>query len=253
MRGPGLPLFLHAKASSLQKGHINLLEGEGESAVRRKRRWWIWVVLALAGLTALLLVITEVNVRPIILSMAESRVRAIALDAINTAIQQNLQDVSYENLVQPFVDAEGRVTMLKANTIAMNELATSTALTAQQYIADIEMQPIRVSLGSASGNPLLAGRGPSMLVKVVPAGSVSSEFLTEFTSAGINQTRHRIYMQLSATVRIVIPTGAKLVEVLSLAPIAETVIVGNVPDSFVNVEEVDDMLNLIPDSPKELN
>lgn len=92
-----------------------------------------------------------------------------------------------------------------------------------------------------------------MLVKVVPAGSVSSEFLTEFTSAGINQTRHRIYMQLSATVRIVIPTGAKLVEVLSLAPIAETVIVGNVPDSFVNVEEVDDMLNLIPDSPKELN
>ena len=60
-------------------------------------------------------------------------------------------------------------------------------------------------------------------------------------------------MQLSATVRIVIPTGAKLVEVLSLAPIAETVIVGNVPDSFVNVEEVDDMLNLIPDSPKELN
>lgn len=101
----------------------------------------------------------------------------------------------------------------------MNELATSTALTAQQYIADIEMQPIRVSLGSASGNPLLAGRGPSMLVKVVPAGSVSSEFLTEFTSAGINQTRHRIYMQLSATVRIVIPTAQSWWRCSALLPL----------------------------------
>lgn len=92
-----------------------------------------------------------------------------------------------------------------------------------------------------------------MLVKVVPAGSVSSEFLTEFVSAGINQTRHRIYMRLSARVRIVIPTGARDVEVLSFAPIAETVIIGRVPDSFVNVEEVDDMLNLIPDSPDDLS
>lgn len=198
-------------------------------------------------LTVVVFVFSELALRPVVLAMAEARVRAIALEAINTAVAQNLSSASYDELVQSSVDPQGRVTALKANTLAMNALSTATALTAQQYISDIDLQPIRVSIGSALGNPLLSGRGPSVLTKIVPAGSVSSQFMTEFSSAGINQTRHRIYMKLSATVRIVIPTGAKPVEVSALVPVVETVIVGVVPDSFVNVEEVDDMLNLIPD------
>lgn len=214
---------------------------------RTKKAKWLWGFGAVLLLFAFFAVLTERNVRPVLLSMAEARVRAIALSAINTAVQQSIQDVQYEQLVQPYLDAQGEVTMLKANSAAMNRLATATALAAQQCIADIELQPIRLSLGSVTGNALLAGRGPSVLVRVVPVGSVASEYLTEFASAGINQTRHRIYMRLSARVRIVIPTGAKEVEVITLAPISETIIVGRVPESFVNVERVDDMLNLIPD------
>lgn len=220
-------------------------------AERTKKRRWPWALLIFLGAClAAAYFVTERNVRPIVLSMAEARVRAIALDAISGAVQQNLADIRYEDLVQPSVDEQGNVTMLKANIVAMNRLATAVSLSAQRYIQDMELQPVRISLGTATGNPLLAGRGPTMLARVVPAGSVSTEFLTEFTSAGINQTRHRIYMRLTAAMNIVIPTGSSQVEVSSLAPIAETVIVGSVPDSFVNVEEVDDMLNLIPDETK---
>lgn len=212
-----------------------------------KRKKWIILTCIIAAISlAFVLIITETNIRPIILSMAEARVRAIALDAINTAIQQNMQAVTYDQLVQMTLSQTGQITSLTANTVAMNALATSTALSAQQYIADIEMQPVRISLGSASGYPLFAGRGPTMLVHVEPAGSVSSEFFTELMSAGINQTRHRIYMKMSATVRIVIPTGAKLVEVQTMVPIAETVIVGEVPNAFVNVQDIGDALNLFP-------
>lgn len=200
----------------------------------------------LALVLALAVWITEANIRPIILSMAEARVRAIAMDAINQSIYQNMQGVSYDELVTATLNNAGQVTMLSANTMAMNDLSTATALSAQQRITDMQMQPVRISLGSATGFPLFAGKGPSMVVNVEPAGSVSSEFFTEFTAAGINQSRHRIYMQLSATVRIVIPTGAKLVQVNTMVPIAETVIVGEVPDSFIHVPSMSDALNLVP-------
>ena len=179
----------------------------------------------------------ERNLRPIVLSTAESRVRAIALDAVNSAIARNFSR-----------DSEGRVTSLSADAVGMNRLSTQIALTAQQYIADIGDQSLRISIGSLTGNPLLAGRGPEMLVKVIPVGAVSSEFITEFQSAGINQTRHKVYIRIRAVMRIVIPTGARKVEVTAQAPVAETVIVGQAPQSYVNVESRDDLLNLLPDA-----
>jgi sporulation protein YunB len=207
----------------------------------------VTLCLTLAIIIVVICVVTEVNLRPIILNTAESRVRAIALDAVNSAIARNLSDVSYDELITVARDGQGHVTLLQANTVNMNRISTQTALTAQQYIADIEQQSIRISLGSATGNPLLAGRGPEMLVKVVPVGSVASEFITEFQTAGINQTRHKVYIRIKALMRIVIPTGAKQVEVISQVPVAETVIVGQVPQSYVNVESTEDMLNLLPE------
>ena len=111
------------------------------------------VVLALGAATA---VVTEVNLRPIILNTAESRVRAIALDAVNSAIARNLSAITYEDLIRVDTDGQGRVTLLQANTVNMNRISTQTALTAQQYIADIADQSIRISIGSATGSPLLA-------------------------------------------------------------------------------------------------
>lgn len=204
-------------------------------------------VVALAALLAALLALTGSNLRPIILNTAESRVRAIALDAVNSAIARNFGGVEYADLVTVRCDDAGRVTLLQANTVGMNRLSTQTALTAQQYIADIGEQSLRISVGSATGNPLLAGRGPELLVKVIPVGSVRTEFVTEFQSAGINQTRHKIYIRVHAAMRVVIPAGAKLVEVSTQVPVAETVIVGQVPQSYVNVESEEDMLNLLPE------
>ena len=173
--------------------------------------------------------------------------RAVALDAVNSAIAMNLSDVHYEDLVTVERDNDGHVVLLQANTINMNRISTQTALTAQQYIADIGQQPIRISVGSALGHALLAGRGPEILVNVIPVGAVGTDFITEFQSTGINQSRHKVYIRIRASMRIVIPTGAKEVEVVSQLPVAETVIVGSVPNSYVNVESTEDMLNLLPE------
>lgn len=215
----------------------------------QKRRWSIAVLLFASFVVCVALIgfAVEHNLKPIILNTAESRVRAVALDAVNAAIAVNLSDVHYDELVTVERDRDGRVVLLQANTINMNRISTQTALTAQQYIADIGQQPIRINLGSAAGNAMLAGRGPEILVNVIPVGAVGTEFITEFQSTGINQTRHKVYIRIRAMMRIVIPAGAKEVEVISQLPVAETVIVGSVPQSYVNVESKEDMLNLLPE------
>ena len=82
-----------------------------------------------------------------------------------------------------------------------------------------------------------------MHVRIVPVSAVSAVFSTEFESAGINQTRHKIYLSLQTTVRLVIPSGAKQVALGSQVLVAESIIVGEVPSSYVNVPEVGDALN----------
>lgn len=213
---------------------------------RRRRRAVLFAALAGAALVCIGVAV-RTQLTPIILNTAEARVRAIALDAVNTAVAQNLNRVSYEDLISVSRDADGHVTLLQANTVNMNRISTQTALTAQQYIADIGEQQLRISIGSATGSPLLAGHGPEFVIKVIPVGSVGTEFITEFQAAGINQTRHKVYIRIRAVMRVLIPAGARRVEVVSQVPVAETVIVGQVPQSYVNVESTEDMLNLLPE------
>ena len=81
---------------------------------------------------------------------------------------------------------------------------------------------------------------------MLPVGSVHAEFHTDFQTAGINQTRHRISLQLTAQVQLVIPTGAQKVEVTTQVAMAESIIVGEVPDTFTDVGNDMDMLDLVP-------
>lgn len=136
--------------------------------------------------------------------------------------------------------------MLRADTMRMNELAAKTALMAEDELNSVENQVVRIPLGAALGIKSLSGFGPKMSMQILPVGAVHASFDTEFESAGINQTRHRIFLTLRATVSLIIPTGSQLVEVQSTMPIAESIIVGHVPDSFVDVNDQKDILDLAP-------
>ena len=100
--------------------------------------------------------------------------------------------------------------------------------------------------GAALGLTLLAGSGPRIPISIVPVGSVQTDFETEFEACGINQTRHKVYLQLSASIRIVIPTGAKTTNVTANMLVAESIIVGKVPESFVGYRLSEEELNMAP-------
>lgn len=201
----------------------------------------VFLVLCIAGLA-----LVDRNIKPIALAVAEARVRAIASDAINNAVRTCVQGVTYADIIAVEKDDRGRVSMLQANSVRMNQIAADTTLTAQHFIAQIDAKSVSIPIGSVLGGPIFSGRGPSIPVKIIPAGSVTTSFLTNFSSAGINQTRHEIYLRLNANMRIAIPVGAKEIEVSILVPVAESVIVGDVPQTYVDTKNLDEALMLIP-------
>ena len=213
----------------------------------RKRKSWaraaaLFVLLLLAALIAL-----KQNLSQTMLDMAFAEAYSMAVETLNKAVKVVTENgVEYGDLMDASLDEQGRVTMLRADTMRMNELAAQTALRAAEELNRAENQFVRIPLGAALGIKSLSGFGPKMSMQILPVGAVHASFDTEFESAGINQTRHRIFLTLRATVSLIIPTGSQVVEVQSTMPIAESIIVGEVPDSFVDVNDQKDILDLIP-------
>ena len=216
------------------------------ACARKKSGGMRWLILLVLLLTAAAIAM-EQNLSQTMLDMAFARAYSMAVETINRAVKQAMgQGVTYEELIDAQMDAQGRVSMLRANTMRMNELASQTALLAERELGSAENQVVEIPLGAALGVSFLSGFGPRLEVQILPVGAVHTSFDTEFETAGINQTRHKIFLNLRATVSLIVPTGSQLVEVTSTVPIAESIIVGEVPESFVDVNNEEDMLNLIP-------
>jgi sporulation protein YunB len=217
--------------------------------VAKKRKRLLMAAGAVLLLTAALAVYALANLNPIVISMAEARARQLAVAAINQAVAEVMQSqISYSDLIKVSTDEKGQVTLIQANTILMNSLASRTALTVQRNLAELEDEGVTLPLGAAFGVKILSSAGPVIRAGVVPVGSITTRFVTAFESAGINQTRHEISLEASTQMRIVIPTGAATVSITTTVPVAEAIIVGQVPASYVNVPDVDSMLNLIPNN-----
>lgn len=216
------------------------------ACARKKSGGMRWLILLILLLTAAVIAM-EQNLSQTMLDMAFARAYSMAVETLNRAVKQAMgQGVTYEELIDAQMDAQGRVSMLRANTMRMNELASQTALLAERELGSAENQVVEIPLGAALGVSFLSGFGPRLEVQILPVGAVHTSFDTEFETAGINQTRHKIFLNLRATVSLIVPTGSQLVEVTSTVPIAESIIVGEVPESFVDVNNEEDMLNLIP-------
>ena len=214
----------------------------------RPRRLLRIIVILLLFLSALYLFL-ERNLTHVILDTAYTRADAIAVETMNEAVQKTLTpSVDYAELISVRTDTAGRVTMLQANTVHMNELAVNIALAAQDALSMRDESTISVPLGAALKAPFLSSFGPRIPVRLVPVGAVNASFATEFESAGINQTRHKIWLEMHATVRLVLPTGAKAVSVDTQILIAESIIIGEVPSSYIHVPDTEDSLNFaVPD------
>lgn len=217
--------------------------------LRRNRRalYRTLIIIGLiAAFLAAALIYLGTNMREAMTALAIARIRSTASRAMNDAIlDTTIQDDGYSELLQVRENGS-KVYMVQADPRRMNLIGTQCAEAAQERIAELGEQGISIPLGTITGIAFLSGRGPLIRVSFTPAGSVQSQFSSEFTSSGINQTLYRVNLKLTANVRLVMPSVSESISVSAEAVIAENIIAGEVPQVYTNVDNEEDMLNLVP-------
>ena len=158
--------------------------------------------------------------------------RGKATEILNkTALTEFSKEFSYDNIIKVQKDKEGNIIMLQADTVAMNKIASTATLNAQRELKRQAKIDINVPLGYLTHNNLLARFGPNVKMRIEPIGYIETKYISSFDSAGINQVRHRIYVNMKTKVRVVLPLYSNDMEVETEIPISETIIVGKVPDN----------------------
>ncbi|WP_443661311.1 sporulation protein YunB [Clostridium sp.] len=174
---------------------------------------------------------------PTIMAVADSEMRAKATEIVNKAIiDEYSNQFNYDEIIKADKDSVGNIVMLKADTLKMNKIACDVALKSQKELMKLGDVGIKVPIGYITRNNILSYYGPSVTIKMQPIGQVETKYSSEFESAGINQTRHKIYVKVKTTVRVIIPLKSNDIEVTNEVPIAETIIVGKTPNTAVQLD-----------------
>lgn len=191
-------------------------------------------MIMLGTIGTILFWLTEIHLKPTILTIAEARATFIATQAVNKVINEKVSHtIDPQILVHVKFDSNGKVVLIQPNTMEFNKLAADTTIKVQDALRSISEEKIYIPIGQVFGSQLLASYGPKITVTVLPIGTVQVTVVDKFEQAGINQTRHMIYLVATTQVRIVVPLVSKSVEVQTQVPVAEYVIVGEVPNTYV--------------------
>ncbi len=182
-------------------------------------------------------IFTERKLRPALMAIARAKANAVAVDAVNEAILNYIASgIAYEDLIKIEQDEHGRIVMACLNTVEANRIMAAATIAAREALSGLEARSIRIPLGEASGSFFLAAYGPKITVKLIPTGQVNTKLVDSFESAGINQTRHKLYLHIGAEVQIVIPFNAGRVNVVTAVPVTDNVYIGEVPGTVINLQ-----------------
>ena len=192
---------------------------------RRMARRNLLAVLAFSAMAAAMaaVIFATTQMRPILVSLATTRVSNMVNRIVSEAVDEAIDsgNITYSDLITFEKDNEGRITAIYSNMAAFNRLQSNILDIILARIDQVSTRELSIPVGSLSGSVLLAGRGPRISVR-----------MDEFTSAGINQTKHQIVLNIDVAVSILLPGFSTATTVSNAVTVAETVIVGSVPDTY---------------------
>ena len=199
-----------------------------------RRRGWLLLLLMVLAVVSICLTI---SMRPLIRELAKAKVENRAQYIINEAVETMMEsgEIDYENIIFLEKDVNGNITALKTNIAEVNRLKTHILAVVDTMLLDLDVNEVGLPLGSVILPTFLSGSGPKLPVKVLSISNSDAEYRNVFSEAGINQTAHQIMMDIIIDMTILTPVGTESVQAVSSVVVAETVIVGNVPQSYVSV------------------
>lgn len=213
---------------------------------RKKRRWLLAIGLVVLFFVGLFLYFQR-NVTKVLISVSEATMRASTTVAVNDAVYYTLRDgVRYEDLVEVERNAEGNIVSVSANALKINRIARDTASISQSNLKNLSLNGIPIPVGALTGIEALAGLGPRIHIRIIPVSSVFCTFTSGFESVGINQTRHSIYLNVVTDISIVMPSKTDKFAVTTQILIAECVLVGRIPDTYLQTDLFGNETGLAP-------
>ena len=212
--------------------------------LRNRQRNLIWLIILLIFLLALTVVVLR-HLKPLLTSLATARVsntvNRIVVAAVDDAVISG--KVNYDALVRFEKDDSGHVTALRSNMAEANRLQTAICDDILQRLSEVSTSELRIPIGTLTGIAVLAGRGPALCVRMQTVGSSNAAFRNEFSAAGINQTKHQILLDVDVNVSILLPGFSAYTTVSNVITVAETVIVGNVPQTHTYFSADSDVID----------
>ncbi|CDE91238.1 sporulation protein YunB [Clostridium sp. CAG:389] len=209
----------------------------GDKNLKRKQKIAKIFIIMVIAFSTVKIVLDAIS--PIFDALCEDKAKSIATIISNNEATNVMKDHTYDELFTIEKDNDGNITMIKSNIIPINEIISDVAVKIQTSINERGRENIRIALGSFTGSKFLAGRGPGVPIRISSIGNVETDLRSEFSAQGINQTLHRVYLQVDCEVSILTPYNTISEKVSNQVLLIENVIVGKIPSAYYNLEGVD--------------
>lgn len=206
-----------------------------------KKKLIFTVVIAIATVT---IISSLKSIDPIFEELCKEKTIQIATDILNTESTKVVQKYEYKDIVSIKKDEENNTSILKTDVSIINDIASDIAAEVNKRLEEIEKEQIKIPAGAILGNKYIAGFGPNVNISIIPVGTVTTDLKTEFKAQGINQTVYRIYLEVICNANIVTSYKTINTEIVNQVLLVETVIVGNVPETYYNVEGISEKTTL---------
>ena len=186
-------------------------------------------------------------VEPFLLDYGKHEVNSLASTTLNRAVFDAVDSsIAYETFLTLEKNDQQAIVGVTTNTAKVNRFVAEVVNKAEEYVGHMAEQKIYVPVGTLLGTPLFAGLGPSVSMEVIPVGKVEGQIVSSFSSAGYNQTKHSLYLDLSVAVRVVLPGGEDTVYASGKVLIGECVLIGEVPRVLLENAIPEKALDLFP-------
>lgn len=193
---------------------------------------FILIIILIIVIFNIMIVFFDKRVMPSITEIGIIMAKSQTLDIINEESVEILsQEFKYDEMIKIQKDNEGNIILIQADTIKLNYIAAKLSTECNKKLRDMNNSTIKVPFGWMTDKSAFYSLGPKITTEIEPIGNISTSYESKFESAGINQTRHKIYLNVTAKIRLKLPLKNQDIEVNTQIPVSDTIIVGKIPNT----------------------
>ena len=184
---------------------------------------------------------------PIMLKYAKSQTEKLIEKSVNVAVNNVVnQTLKYDSLINISYSDKGEIATFSANQYEINTITREIVKETEYQITNVYGDDLIINIGTLTGIPYLLGKGPGINFKILPISAVGGDFESAFSSVGINMTKHTLMLSIKVEVNLILPLKSYNFTSKTQVLLAESIIVGKVPEVYLNGESIRKTLNLLP-------